>query len=52
MISKEESFQESKLEFEKYKELEMQKLQLETKEMINNCHNFKTFFDNYNGDKN
>lgn len=47
----EESFQEAKMEFEKYKELEMQKLQLETKEMLNNCHNFKNFFDSYNGDK-
>lgn len=47
----EESFQEAKLEFEKYKELEMQKLQLETKEMLNNCHNFKEFFDNYNNDR-
>lgn len=46
----EESFQEAKLEFEKYKELEMQKLQLETKEMLNNCHNFKDFFDSYNND--
>ena len=46
----EESFQAVKLEFEKYKELEKQKLQLETKEMLNNCHNFKEFFDDYRGD--
>lgn len=46
----EEIFQEAKLEFEKYKELEKQKLQLETREMMNNCNNFKDFFDNYNGD--
>lgn len=46
----EEIFQEAKLEFEKYKELEKQKLQLETKEMMNNCNNFKDFFDSYNSD--
>lgn len=44
----EENFQEAKLEFEKYKELEKQKLQLETKEILNNCNNFKDFFDSYN----
>ena len=47
----EETFQEAKLEFEKYKELEKQKLELETKEMLNNCNNFKDFFDNYNDDE-
>lgn len=46
----EETFQEAKLEFEKYKELEKQKLELETKEILNNCNNFKDFFDSYNGD--
>ena len=47
----EEAFQDDKLEFEKYKELELQKLQLETREMLNNCHNFKDFFDSYSNDK-
>ena len=43
----EETFQEAKLEFEKYKELEKMKMQLETKEIINNCVNFKEFLDDY-----
>jgi len=43
----EETFQEAKLEFEKYKELEKMRMQLETKEIINNCSNFKEFLDDY-----
>ena len=49
----EETFQEAKLEFEKYKELEKQRMQLETREILNNCLNFKEFLDDYrtNSDK-
>ena len=49
----EETFQEAKLEFEKYNELEKQRMQLETREILNNCLNFKEFLDDYrtNSDK-
>ena len=49
----EETFQEAKLEFEKYKEWEKQRMQLETREILNNCLNFKEFLDDYrtNSDK-
>jgi hypothetical protein len=45
----EEAFQAAKLEFEKYKELEKLKMQVETKEILNNCMNFKDFIDDFKG---